>query len=129
MLITITEAMETLTERELELTDLILQHLEEDKEANTSKLAEYEHLENLSDAEKKERYWHLFRVISRYLDAAYIHDKKNISIRLNPSISETVKELRKTGGIRTIQKAEHSRLSKLKEYLFGKQKQHHRPNP
>jgi len=113
--------MDTLTERELDLTDLILQQLEEENEANTSKLAEFEHLENLTDAEKKERYWHLFRIISRQLDSDYIHSKKDIRINSSPSITEKVKELRNSGGMRALQKAEQSRLAKLKAYLKGKQ--------
>jgi len=111
--------MDILTERELNLTDLILQQLVEEKESNTSKLAAFEHLEDLRDSEKKQRYWHLFRLISRYIDSGYIHDKRNISIKMNPSISEAVKELRKTGGLRKIQKAERSRIWKLRAYLFG----------
>ena len=111
--------MDTLTERELNLTDVILQQLVEDKESNTSKLAAFEHMEDLKDSEKKERYWHLFRLISRYLNSGYIHDKRNISIKMNPSIAAAVKELQKTGGLRKIQKAEHSRIWKLREYLFG----------
>lgn len=113
--------METLTDRELHLADLILQQLEEEKESNTSKLAEFENLGHLNDAEKKERYWHLFRIISRHLNSAYIHDKNNISIKLDPSNVEMVKEIRRTGGMRTVQKAEQSRLSKLKGYFLGEQ--------
>lgn len=111
--------MEILTERELDLTDVILQQLEEDRESNTDKLAEYEHLADLDFAEKKERYWHLFRLISRQLNCAYIHNKNSIGIKLNPSITEPVRELRNTGGLRTIQETERSRISKLKDYLFG----------
>ncbi len=113
--------MEILTERELDLTDLILQQLEEGYEANTDKLAEFEQLEHLNDTEKKERYWQLFRLISRQLDSGYIHNKSSISIKLNPAMIETVKELRKNGGIRNIQETERTRISKLKGYLFGNQ--------
>lgn len=111
--------METLTERELDLTDLILQQLEEDLESNTDKLAAFEELEHLNETEKKERYWQLFRLISRQLDTGYVHKKRSISIKLNPAMTETVRELRKNGGIRTIQETEQTRISKLKDYLFG----------
>lgn len=111
--------MDTLTDRELQLTDLILQQLDEEQEANTSKLAAFEHLEHLDDSEKKERYWYLFRIISRQIDSAYINDKSKISIKLNPSIADAVKELRNEGGLRSINRSEQSRILKLKDYLFG----------